>query len=89
MAPTGEPKIVCRNHRGKLIIAVQAGDEFEHHLAGAIVQVSGRLICQQDLRLADERPRQRRPLLLSAGHFAGTVLKTSTQPNLPQRFFDP
>ena len=74
MAPTCERKVVRRNNRRQLVLAMQPGDQFEHHLGGAIVQISGRLIRQQDLRLGDERPGQGRTLLLSARKFPGAMV---------------
>ena len=48
------------------------------------VEVPRRLIGQQQLRPSDERPGQSHPLLLSAGKFAGTMMRPLLQSDLTQ-----
>jgi hypothetical protein len=42
--------------------------------AGARVQVSGRLVGEEDRRIVDQRPGNRHPLLLSAGKLVGPMV---------------
>ena len=42
--------------------------------AGAAVEIAGRFVGQQHLRLVDERARNRHALLLAAGKLAGMMI---------------
>ena len=57
--------------------------ESENHLhdfsSGAAVEVSGRLIGQQELGLIHQRSRQRCALLLAAGELTGPMRKASAK----------
>ena len=59
----------------------------EVHDLGTVpaVEIAGRLIGQQQLRTIDQRPRQRRPLLLTSGEFAWPVRHSRRQPYPVQR----
>ena len=54
MAPTCKRQIVSCNQRGQLMLPVQAGDQFKNHFAGAAIEIAGRFVSQQDLRLSDQ-----------------------------------
>jgi len=56
------------------MLAMQPRDQFKNQFPGAPVEIAGRLIGQQYLRLGDERPCQRQPLLLASGKFARTMM---------------
>ena len=49
------------------------------------VQRAGRLVGQQNLRIVDQRPRNRHALHLSAGHLVGLFMQLVTQTDLFQR----
>ncbi len=66
------------------MLAMQAGNQFENQLSGAAIEVTGGFICQEDLRLSDERSSQRKSLLFSSGKFAGAVMTTLLESNLTQ-----
>ena len=51
----------------------QLGERGEHVLGGARVEISGRLVGQQDARRVGDRARDRDPLLLAAGKFRRPV----------------
>ncbi len=53
--------------------AVEVGEQFHHRLAAARVEVPGRLVGQQDQRLASDGARDRDALLLSARQLAWQV----------------
>ncbi len=56
------------------MFAVQSRDQLKNQFAGATVEIAGWLIGQQYLRLGDERPCQRQPLLLAAGKLSRTMM---------------
>ncbi len=49
------------------MLSVQSGNQLKNQFSGAPIEVAGRLICQQDLRLGDQRPGKRQPLLFATG----------------------
>ena len=68
--------------------------KIDHFIAGPAVQISCRLVAEQERRFCDKRPRDRNSLLLSAGEVAGIVGKLTVQfqkmsrPALPEaRYF--
>jgi hypothetical protein len=63
---------------------VQSGYQFENQLTGLSVKIAGWLICQQDLRLGNERACQGKALLLSAREFAGAVMAAVGESNFAQ-----
>ena len=75
VAAARKGKIVGSDERGKLVLAMQPGDQFKYRLSGPAVEVAGRLIRQQELRPGDERAGQSHALLLSAGKFSGPVMR--------------
>ena len=66
-------QIVRDENRGELVRAVQTFQELEDHLPGPEIQVPGRLVGEQNRRLAHQRAGQHDPLLLSARKFTGAV----------------
>ena len=84
MAPSCKRQIVRGNQRSQLVLSVQASDQFKNQFTGAPVEIAGRLIGQQDLRLGDERPCQRQPLLLASGKFALTMVPAGFQSHFTQ-----
>jgi len=71
------------------MLTMQSRNQFKNQFSGASVEIAGRLIGQQHLRLSDERPRQRQPLLLAAGKLSRTMMPTRFQSHLaePPRSF--
>ena len=67
------------DYRCQLVVAVQSCDQFKNQFAGAPVEIARRLIGQQQLRLGNERPCQRQPLLLAAGKLARTMMPARFQ----------
>ncbi len=64
---------------------VELADQIHDLGAGVAVEIAGGLVRQQKLRLIDQRSRQRRPLLLAAGKFAGAVGGATAQADAFQR----
>jgi hypothetical protein len=56
VAAAREVKIVSGDQRGQLLIVMQLRDQLEDRVRSAIIEVPGRLIRQQDLRLDNEGP---------------------------------
>ena len=63
----GDVGLVCDQEHGDAALRVQPLEDFHHLDARARVQIAGRLIRQDDGRFVDERPCDRRTLLLTAG----------------------
>src|SRR6266545_3160312 len=61
------PGVVRDHHHRHATLVVQAGEQPDHLLAGARVEVAGGLVGQQHRGLGDQRPGDRHPLLLAAG----------------------
>lgn len=58
-----------RHHDGALVLGLHfLADQLSDLLAAVRVQARGRLVCQDQLRVADEGASDRRPLLLAARH---------------------
>ena len=58
--------VVRDKYRRELVRTVKALEEFENHLAGPEIEVSGGFIGQQDAWVADQRPGENDPLLLAS-----------------------
>ena len=59
------------HHDGALVLGLHfLADQLGDLLAAVRVQACGRLVCEDQLRVADEGTSDRRPLLLSARHLA-------------------
>lgn len=60
-----------RHHDGALVLGLHfLADQLGDLLAAVRVQARGRLVCQDELWVADEGACDRRPLLLTARHLA-------------------
>ena len=84
MAPSCKRQVVGGDQGGQLVLPVQSRDQFKNQFSGASVEIAGRLIGQQHLRLGDERPRQRQPLLLASGKLARAMMPALFQSHLAQ-----
>ncbi len=74
MAPSCKCQIMRSDQGRQLVLAMQPRNQLKNQFPGAAVEIAGRLIGQQHLRLGDKRPRQRQPLLLASGKFARTMM---------------
>jgi hypothetical protein len=63
---------------------MQPGDQRKNRVRRSAVEVPGGLIRQQDPGLGDERTGQSYTLLLAAGKFSGTMMRTLLQSYLVQ-----
>src|SRR3954454_24964266 len=79
---------VVRDHADGRAAAVQLAQELHHRLAVLRVEVAGRLVGEEDRRLARERARTRDALLLAAGELRGIVLHPVQHADALQRRLD-
>ncbi len=63
------------------VLVDDLAQEREHLASGASVERSGRLIGEHDLGPGDERPRDRDPLLLTAGELRGAMAQALLKPD--------
>ena len=88
MAPLGTlgDRLVVRDHdQGAAALAVDPLQQVEHAHRALAVEVSGRLIGQDQARVVDQRPADRHPLPLTTAQLARPVLGTSGEPDLVQQ----
>ena len=65
-------------------LLVQAHQQIDHRPPGVGVEVAGRLVRKQDLRVVGERTRERDTLLLAAGELSRIVMHAVAQPDARQ-----
>jgi len=66
------------------MLAVQASDELEDDIGSSSIEIAGGLVRQKDLGPSDQSPSQGKPLLLTAGKFAGAMVSARLQPDFTQ-----
>lgn len=65
----GQDRAIMRHHDGALVLGLHfLADQLGDLLSSYRVQASGRLVCQDQLRVANEGASDRRPLLLATRH---------------------
>ena len=74
MAPSCKRQIVRCDQRSQLMLAMQTSNQFKNQFSGAPIEIAGRFIGEEHLRLRDERPSQRQPLLFAAGQFTRSMM---------------
>ena len=67
-------RIVGHDDDGLAVLAIQDLQQVQDLVGGFAVQIAGGLVAHQQLRIGDQRPRDRDPLRLAAGELAGLVL---------------
>ena len=85
--PANEIQIV-RRHDDRGARGVDVAQQLEDAARRPLVQVSGRLVRDQDERIVDERARDRHALLLSARKLSRIARRLRCQPDLSQRTSD-
>ena len=89
VATRGEREVMRRDQRRQLVHAMQPVQQLEHGPSILLVQISGRFVCQQHRRPGDERPCNRRALLLPSREFSravvGAVFQSDLREPLPRR----
>lgn len=79
----GQDRAIVRHHDGALVLGLHfLADQLSDLLAAVRVQARGRLVCQDQLRVADECASDRRPLLLAARHLTRILRVGSPDPKV-------
>ena len=63
---------------------MKLGDQIKYRLSGSCIQVSGRFIRQQNLRIGDQRTRYGDTLLLSSRELTGSVMRAVFESDFAQ-----
>jgi hypothetical protein len=63
------------------VLVAEGADQVEHAGAGIGVEVSGRLVTEQQIRSLGQRPGDRDALRLAAGELRGQVVELRSQPD--------
>ena len=63
-----------RNHDDRIAHLMQPVKQSEHLFSARLIERTGWLICEQQRRIPDKRPRNRHALLLSAGELTRSVM---------------
>src|SRR5579859_4545576 len=80
LSAPGKIQIVSGHQSREPVLAVQPFQHFHHTLRAVRVQITRRLIGQQDGRLVGQRSRQCHPLLLAARKLAHAALRALSSP---------
>ena len=83
--PGGDLVVVGDEHDGDPALGVEPFQDGHDLGAGAGVEVAGRLVGEQQRRVADERAGDGDPLLLTAGHLRGSMTEAMAQPDRLKR----
>ncbi len=75
------------HHQGEAALLLETQQQVDDLAGGPRVDVPGRLVGEDDIRLADERPRDPHPLLLAARQFAGKVAQPGAEPEVIEQPF--
>lgn len=79
----GQDRAIVRHHDGALVLGLYfLADQLGDLLAAVWVQARGRLVGQDQLRVADEGASDRRPLLLAARHLTRILRVGSLDPKV-------
>jgi hypothetical protein len=87
--PVAAPRqrfVVGDEYQRGALRAVEFQHQFDDLAAGGGVEVAGRLICKQYLRLDDKSAGDRHALLLAAGEVLGQVIHALRQSHAPQGY---
>src|SRR5260370_6989583 len=71
-----------RRHDDGGAVGIDVAQQLEDAASGTLVEIAGRLVCQQHRRLIDERTRDRDALLLAAGQLARICLRLGGKTDL-------
>ena len=81
-------RVVRDHHRRGAEFGVDLRDDFEHQLAGQVVERTGRLVAKQHLGAFDDCPCDRHPLLLATRQLRRKVIAPWRQPDPVDGFVD-
>lgn len=75
---------IVRNHQNGNTLFIEAVQQFNNFLAFGAVQITSRLVSNDDFGVVGQSPGYCHPLALSAGQLVGFLLQPVTQSNGPQ-----
>ena len=78
-------RIMGDDHERRALF-MQFLEKIHHNLFIGIIQISGRLVRQDNFRMIDQRPCHADPLLLTAGELAGKVMRSVSKTDAAQCF---
>ena len=78
-------RIVGHHDDGLAMVAIEDAQEFEDLIAGLPIEVAGRLVTEQEHRIAHDRPRDPDALFLAAGQLTRIVFGTIGQTHERER----
>ena len=73
--------VVRDQHQRRAVLAIQREQQIADRRAGALVEIAGRLVGEQELGLVHERARERDALLLAAGKLVRIVMPARIEPD--------
>ena len=81
IAAHGEFAIVSDQHESRAALALAAEQKLDDFAPGCLVEVSGRLVGDDDGRIGGERAGERDTLLLAAGKLGGIMVEPLCEPD--------
>ena len=82
---SGDRSVVGDDRRRRVQLPVDALQDLEHQLAGLVVERTGRLVAEQDVRPFRDGARDRDALLLAARQLRREMIQTIAQADQAQR----
>ena len=78
---------VVRHHQDGMASIMQFTENLDDHRFVGLVEISGGLVGENDLRLIDQRARNGNALLFATGKLRGEMRQPLAEAHAPQRFF--
>src|SRR6185436_19053030 len=80
-----ELRAVTRDDQRRVTLAAGTAQQLEHVLGGFGVEIAGGLVGQHELRLVNDGPSDRDPLLLTARNIFGKPVSALGEAEIPQQ----
>src|SRR6185369_5252470 len=81
------PRIVRDHNKRSIRTAGSAAQEFHHGASSHMIEVAGRLIANDQLRVMHQSASDGHTLLLAAAEVRWTCVRSRSESDCPQRFF--
>ena len=72
-------EVVGHHNERHTLLFLELEQKFNHLISSLAIESAGWFVCQDELRLINERAGDGRPLFFSAGKFAGPMTQAMTQ----------
>jgi len=82
--PRGQVRVVGYNHKDRSLTLMKTQEQRSDGFCGGSIQVSCRLVAQEQVRLQDKRARQSNALFFASGQFGRAVVQPLAQADLLQ-----